>query len=65
MQKETTGQLGSRDPGPHGKTVEMNRLDLLTAIRKPQDRPARDRDRSLRAKARIRARRLARRTFTI
>jgi hypothetical protein len=49
---------------PHGITLSMIQASRLFGYRAPQDRPARERDRSLRGKARIAARRAAKRSIT-
>lgn len=46
---------------PFGKTIEMRKIDTMRFFRKVEDREPRPRDRSLRGKARIRARKEANR----
>lgn len=57
--KPTTGNVGPRDPGPHGLTLDQHKPVKRTKKLRPL--PSRSRDRSLAGKARIRARRDARR----
>lgn len=44
---------------PHGQTLILNAIDRMNDYRKPEPRPARERDRSLAGKDRIRARKAA------
>jgi hypothetical protein len=44
----------------HGKTIEMQNFSAMQRWRRPEPRETRERDRSLAGKARIRARKAAR-----
>lgn len=65
MRHPTIRQLGTRDPGPHGETVQMIMRGRLADWRNIEPRETRPRDRSLPGKARIRARRQARQVANV